>query len=286
MHYAIHYIFATFATRFMTRKFHQYIIVLLCMLFAACSGYERVRKSNDVNYKLSKANEFYDKKKYQQANSLYYDLIPVMKNTKNYEQLYYRYAYSFWHMKDYLSSSYHFKNFVDFFPNSKDAEEMEYMAAVSLFKMSPAPSLDPTNTMKALEAMQSFINTRPESKHIAEANKYVDLARKKLEEKEAGSAKLYYDIGQFKAASIAYKTVMRNYPESPSSDYYQYMIVRSWYNYAKASIPGKQEERYASTISAYQDFVDTYPKSTYLRDAEKYFHQADIHIKKLRNEHK
>src|SRR5690606_31549710 len=160
---------------FMTIKIQKYFIVLICMLLTACSGYEKARKSNDVNYKLSKANEYYDKKKYQQANTLYYDLIPVMKNTKNYEPLYYRYAYSFWYMKDYISSSYHFKNFVDFFPNSKDAEEMEYMSAVSLFKMSPAPPLAPTNTVKALEAMQSFINTHPESKRLAEANKYVDL---------------------------------------------------------------------------------------------------------------
>src|SRR5438132_1395294 len=31
-------------------------------LFSACSTYDKVRKSSDINYKLSKANEYYDKK--------------------------------------------------------------------------------------------------------------------------------------------------------------------------------------------------------------------------------
>jgi len=262
------------------------VIMLVAILLQACNGYERVKKSNDYNYKLTKANEYFDKKKYTLANQLYYDLIPVMKNTKNYEALYYRYAYSFWYMKDYTSASYHFKNFVDLFPTSKDAEECEYLSAVSLYKMSPKPSLDPTNTMKALEALQSYINTHPDSKRLDEASKYVDVCRRKLEEKEAAAAKLYYNIGQYKAASIAYKSVMRDYPESANTDYYQYMVIRSWYYYAKASIANKQEERYASAVNAYQELVDNYPKSQYIRDAEKYYTLADNNIKKIRNEHK
>lgn len=262
------------------------IVILATILLQACSGFEKVKKSNDYNYKLTKANEYYDKKKYPLANQLYYDLIPVMKNTKNYEALYYRYAYSFWYMKDYTSASYHFKNFVDLFPASKDAEECEYLSAVALYRMSPKPSLDPTNTMKAQEALQSYINTHPTSKRLDEASKYVDECRRKLEEKDAAAAKLYYNIGQYRAAGIAYKTVIRNYPESASSDLYQYMIIRSWYRFAKASVPEKQEERYASAVNAFQEMKEGYPKSPYLSDAEEYYTLADNNIKKIRNEHK
>jgi outer membrane protein assembly factor BamD len=256
------------------------------VLLSACNSYERVLKSNDINYKLKKANEYYDKKQYPQANAIYENLIPVMKNTKNYELLYYRYAYSFYNMKDYLSASYHFKNFVDFFPTSKDAEECEFMAAICLYKMSPKPSLEQTYTVKALEALQSYINTHPGSSRIEEANKYVDECRKKIEEKQSSAAKLYFNIGQYRAASIAYQNVIRTYPESPLADYYQYMVVRSWYQYAKSSVEEKQEERYATALNAYQELVDTYPQSSYLREAEKFYTEADHNLKKLRNEHK
>jgi len=272
--------------RFSLRPF--LFVVVLLSLFCACSPYEKVRKSSDINYKLTKANDYYDRKWYHRANELYRDLLPVMKGTKNYEAMFYRMAYTFYYNNDFLSASLYFKTFVDYFPNSKDAEEAEYLHAVSLYKVAPKASLEQTNTIKAMEAMQSFINQRPESKYITEANGYIDVARKKLEEKEAGGAKLYYNIGgyinSYKAAAIAYKDVINSYPESPNVDYYQYMVVRSLYHYAKGSIATKQEERYANVVVAYNDLKQMYPNSRYLQESEQYITSSNNNIKKLRNE--
>jgi outer membrane protein assembly factor BamD len=268
--------------RFSLRPF--LFVVLLLSAFYSCSPYEQVRKSTDINYKLTKANEYYDRKWYHRANELYRDLLPVMKGTKNYEAMFYRMAYTFYYTKDYLSASLYFKTFVDYFPNSKDAEEAQFLQAVSLYKVAPKASLEQTNTIKAMEAMQSFINQHPESKYIAEANTYIETARKKLEEKEASAARLYYNIGQFKAASIAYKEVMNTYPESPNSDLYEYMIVRSLYRYAKASVDTKQEERFANAVSAHNDFKQMFPNSRYLQESEQLHISADNKIKKIRNE--
>jgi len=83
-----------------------------------------------------------------------------------------------------------------------------------------------------------------------------------------------------KAASVAYKSVMRAYPESPIPINTAYggkipllLRPRKWHD--------KQEERYAGTLTAYHELVDGYPKSSYLRNAEKYYTLADNHIKKL-----
>jgi len=267
------------------RTLNYWFISLCIVLLTACSGYEKVLKSDDINYKLTKANEYYDKRQYQKANQLYESLLPVMKGTKNFEPLYFKYAYSAYYLKDFLSASYHFKNFVEYFPSSKDAEEAEYMHAASLYRLSPKATLEQTNTIKAMEAMQSYINTHPDSKRLTEANKLMDEMRLKLETKEATAAKLYYNISQYKAASVAYKSVLQNYPESPNSDYYQYMVVRSLYNYANASVTEKQEERFANTVSAYTELKDTYPNSRYILEGEKYLKQANDNINKIRNEH-
>lgn len=270
----------------MQQRVKNYWFAVICIsLLSACSGYEKVMKSDDINYKLTKANEYFDKKYYQKANSVYESLLPVMKGTKSFEALYFRYAYSAYYLKDYLSASYHFKNFIDYFPSGKDAEEAEYMHAVSLYKMSPKSSLEQTNTIKAMEALQSYINTHPESKRLTEANKLMDEMRLKLETKEATAARLYYNISQYKAASVAYKSVLQNYPESPNSDFYQFMIIKSLYKYADASYANKQEERFASSVTAYNELKDNYPNSKYISEAEKYFKQANDNINKIRNEH-
>jgi outer membrane protein assembly factor BamD len=260
-------------------------LILILSLFASCSGYEKVMKSDDIKYKLTKANEYYDKRQYQKASSVYQSLLPVMKGTKDFEALYYRYAYSSFYLKDYLAASYHFKNFTDYFPSSKDADEAEYMHAYSLYMQSPKSSLEQTNTIKAMEAMQSYINTHPKSKRVAEANTMILTMRRKLETKDASAAKLYYNLGHYKAASVTYQLMLQNYPESPDADMYQYMTVRSYYNYAKASVKEKQEERYGNANSAFAELKSSYPTSKYIGDAEKINIQVQNNLNKLRNEH-
>ena len=273
------------------RSFPRFIAFtgLCALLLMSCSDYEKVLKSTDINYKLTKANEYYDKKSYAHANELYQSLIPVMKGTRSYEALYFRWAYTYYYMHLYLDASYHFKNFVEFFPNSKDAEECEYMHALSLYKLSPKPSLEQTNTIKAMEALQSFINTHPASNRLTDANKFIDEGHRKMESKEADAARLYYNIGDYRAdayraAGIAYKAIINEHPESPNSDYYQYMVVKALYNFARVSIEAKQEERYGNVVTAYRDLKDNYPTSHYVKDGEKYMAQADNNLKKLRNE--
>jgi len=256
------------------------------MLLSSCGDFEKIRKSSDVNYKLTKANEYFDNKQYQHANELYKELMPVMKSTRNYEALFYKYAYTFYYLKDYVEGSYYFKNFTEYFPISKNAEECEYMSAVCLYKYAPKYTLDQTNTVKALEAMQSYVNKYPKSTRIADANTYIDNSRKKLELKQADAAQQYFDISQFKAASVAFKSVLRNYPESPNADLYQFMIMKSMWKYARISIPEKQEERFANAISAYNELKDSYPKSSYLADASKLYIEANEKIKQIRDEHK
>jgi outer membrane protein assembly factor BamD len=266
-------------------KILLYSFICLALL-SSCGGFEKIRKSSDVNYKLTKANEYFEKKDYQHANELYKELLPIMKSTRNYEALYFKYAYTYYYMKDYLDASYFFKNFTENFPSGKDAEEAEYMSAVSLAKYAPKYSLDQTNTVKALESMQSYVNRYPNSTRIVEANGYIDASRKKLETKQASAAKLYYNISKYQAAVVAYKSVMRNYPDSPNTDLYEYMIMRSMYKYARLSIPEKQEERYATAISVYKELKDSYPQSKYLPEADKLYTEANNSVKKIRNEHK
>jgi len=260
-----------------------YICIGLALL-SSCGNFEKIRKSSDVNYKLTKANEYFEKKDYQHANELYKELMPIMKSTRNYESLFYKYAYTFYYMKDYIEASYYFKNFTEYFPTSKSAEECEFMSAACLYKYAPKYTLDQTNTIKALEALQSYVNKYPQSKEIATANEYIDNSRKKLELKEADAAMLYFNIGQFKAASVAYKSVLRNYPESPNADLYQFMIMKAMFKYAQLSYVTKQEERFASAINAYNELKDTYPHSAYLADADKMYIDANNNINKIRNE--
>ncbi len=208
-----------------------------------------------------------------------------MRSTKNYEDLFYKYSYTLYHLKDYLTASYQFKSFTEAFPQSEKEEEASYMYAYCLYQDSPNYNLDPTNTIKARDALANFVYTHPNSPRITDALKYAQECLNKLESKNFSSATLYYNMGQFKAAKIAFLQLIIKFPDSKLSDYYQMMAVKSSYFYAKNSDYLKQEERYVETLAVYTQMKDIFPESKHIEEAEKYNKLSEKNIKTLKNEH-
>jgi len=253
-------------------------------LSTSCNKYNKVFKSKDYEYKLKMADEFFAKKKYKTAQQLYEELFPVFKGTVKFEELYYKDAYCFYYMKDYPQAQALFKGFLEVFPNSAKAEEVDYMHAFCFYKQSPKLELEQVNTNKAIGMMQTFINTHPSSARNKEATEIIDKCRAKLEQKEDRSAELYFNLGQYRAAAIAFTNLMNNYPESARGDVYKLKIVKSWYRFAKMSFEDKQIERFEKVISEYQDFADRYPESKLLKEAENYNNLSQNQIKAIKNE--
>lgn len=262
-------------------------IVLLVpfLLFTSCNNqFNRIMKSTDYEYKFKKADEYYAKKNYRNAEQLYQELFPVFKGSDKFEELYYKYAYCSYYQKNYLDAENLFKSYLGVFPNSSRAEEIAYMHALTFYKQSPNVQLDQTNTIKAIGMMQGFINSYPNSKWVTEATQIIAKCRAKLEEKDYLAAKLYYNLQMYQAAGIGFSSLLLNYPESSKGDQYMFMAVKSYYEYAKMSVFMKQEERYSKVTSEYFDFVDRYPDSKLLKEAENYKNISQNNIKKIQNE--
>lgn len=283
----------SFATIFMLilqsfMKVIQPILILIAAIFlitiTSCNKYGKILKSKDYEYKLTMADELYNKKNYKVAQQLYEELFPVFKGTVKFEELYYKDAYCFYHMKMYRDAENLFKGFLEVFPNSSKAEEVDYMRAYCFYKQSPKVELEQVATTKAMGMMQTFINTHPGSSRIKDATEIIDKCREKLEQKEERSAELYYNLQQYRAAAIAFTNLMNSYPESLKGEQYKLKAVKSYYKFAKLSVVDKQMERYEKVIEEYEDFVDRYPESKLLKEAESYSILSQNHIKEIKNE--
>ncbi|MCP9750855.1 outer membrane protein assembly factor BamD [Ferruginibacter sp. HRS2-29] len=261
-----------------------FAVILVSLVVVSCGKYSKIEKSKDVDFKLAKADEYYSKGSYRHAQELYESLFPVFKGTQKFEDLYYKYAYCYYYQGQYRDAENLFKGYLEVFPTSAKAEEVDYMRAYSFYKQSPKLELEQVNTVKAMNMMQSFINTHPGSERTKEATAIIDLCRQKLEQKEFRAAQLYYNLGQFRASAIAFADLLNNYPESAKGDEYKYMVVKSYYRFAKLSIIDKQEERYGKVTTEYQDFMDRYPDSKLLKSAEEYSNLSKNHIKDIQNE--
>lgn len=262
-------------------------LFLACTLLFSCSKFAKVQKSRDYDYKLKMANEYYDKKKYNYAQQLFEELFPIVKGTEKFENVYFKYAYCAFNQRDYMNAENLFKGFVEVFPTSPKAEEMSYMRAYSYYKQSPKVELDQTNTHKAMGFLQTFINTHPGSARVKEATEIIDKCRAKLEAKEAKSAELYYNVGQYKAAAIAYTSLLNNYPDSQKGDQYKLQVIHSYFQYAEMSVDEKKQERYAQVISECNDFMDKFPSSSLVKEVEKFLSTSQNtinNIKEVKNE--
>lgn len=262
------------------------IFILVCFLVfnTSCSKFNKIEKSKDTTYKLAKADEYYAKKSYHNAQVLYEQLFSALKGTDKFEEVYYKWAYCFYYQKQYVQAEKLFKEWLEVFPNSTKTEEVDFMRAFSYYKQSPKIELEQVNTQKSMYMMQTFINQHPGSPRIKEATTIIDEGRAKLELKEAREAQLYFNLGQFRASGIAYNGLLNSYPESQKGDLYKLMVVKSFYKFAKMSIVEKQEERFEKVISEYLDFADRFPESKLLKEAEAYSTLSNKNIKELKNE--
>lgn len=256
----------------------------LLVLVSSCNNYNKVTKSKDYDYKLKMADEYFSKGKYKIAQELYEELFPVFKGTVKFEELYYKDAYCFYYMESYADAENLFKGFLEVFPNSTKAEEVDFMRSYCFYKQSPKLELEQVNTIKAMGMMQTFINTHPGSERNKEATEIIDKSRAKLEMKEHRAAELYYNMSQFRAAAIAFTNLTNNYPESLRGEEYKLKTVKAYFKFAKLSYEDKQIERYEKVISEYQDFIDRYPESKLLKEAESFSNQSKNNIKAIKYE--
>ncbi|HEX7904054.1 MAG TPA: outer membrane protein assembly factor BamD [Chitinophagaceae bacterium] len=260
------------------------VLIIAIILVSCGGGMNKILKNPDPEYKLRMAEQLFVKKKYNKAQLIYEDIMPYFKTGKEFENIYYKYAYCAYYQLDYLNAENLFKTFLEIFPNSQRSEEIDYMRAYSFYKQSPKPELDQTNTIKAMGMMQTFINTHPGSARNKEANGIIDICRQKLEIKAYKSAQLYYDLGQFRAAGVSFATLLDDYPESTKGDEYKLMIIKSYYRYAQLSIEEKKPERFEKVITEVNEFVDRFPESKLRKEAEVFLKQSQTNIKNLSNE--
>ncbi|MFN2457930.1 MAG: outer membrane protein assembly factor BamD [Chitinophagaceae bacterium] len=259
-------------------------IASISFFFLSCQGINKVLKNKDPQYKLRMAEKYYVKKKYNYAQQLYEDVMPYFKTGKEFEDIYYKYAYAAFYQKDYLNAENLFKTYLEIFPNSTRAEEIEFMRAYTFYKQSPKPELDQTNTIKAMGMMQTFINTHPGSSRNKEAAEIIESSRQKLEVKDYKAAELYYNLGQYRAAAVAFNTILNTYIDSQKADEYKLMAIKSYYKFAELSVEEKKQERFEKVIEECNDFIGRFPQSAFTKEVEEYLNLSQTTLKSFSNE--
>ncbi len=244
------------------------IIILLTVLSTSCK-YQKLLKSSDNKAKFEKAKEYYEDGNYAKALTLFEQLIPIYRGTEKGEEISYFRAYCNYHLNSYIMAGHYFRKFTSSFPNSKFTEECAYMSAYCFYLDSPKTSLTQESTVRAITELELYLGRYPENERIDECNELISDLTLKLQKKSYENAFLYYKVGQYKAAAVAFKSSLEHFPDSQYKEEMMFLIVKSDYTYAIGSVYGKTVDRLNEALKDYKSFVREFPESEYLKELNK-----------------
>lgn len=263
------------------------VIILVLGLFVAfsCSKFRAIEKNPDWRVKYEAGLAYYAKKDYYRTSILFEQILPIVRGLPEAEKVQFYLAYCQYYEKLYLLAAEQFKSFYETYGRGTLSEEARFMYAFSLYKSSPGPSLDQTESVQAMTSMQDFLNRFPNSKFKDQAVEVIYTVQERLEKKGFENARQYVKMRQYKAAVVAMDNFQKNFPDSKYLEESYFLVVQAKFELAEESVPTKQRERYQETVQTYKNFVDRYPQSKFLKEAEQYYIESSAKLITLKDTH-
>ena len=248
----------------MKKRVFLFFALIVAISISSCkSEFERIRTNPNPDIIYDKSMDYYKKGDFEKAQILMEQILGNFKGRSKAEPLYFNYANTHFQLGNFISSAGYFKSFSQTFPTSNNREEADFMTAMSYYKMSPNYRLEQTNSEKAIDEFQIFVNTHPKSTRISECNSKIDELRAKLEQKAYEEGVLYYDLKNYQSSVQSFENLLKDFPETRHAEQVRYMILKASFLYAENSIYEKQADRYQAAMKKYDDFKNKYPKSKY-----------------------
>ena len=257
----------------------QLFLLVAVLAFVSCGDYQKLLKSNDAELKYNRAVQYFDKKDFVRAATLFDAVSSYYKGTDRSEAVLNYMARSYIGQKDYFTASEYYKTYMKTYPKGKFAIESKYMIAFCYYQDSPDARLDQTATLQAIAAFQEFLELYPESERVGDANKLLEEMNNKLAYKAYLNAKLYFNLGNYmgnnyESCIITAQNALKNFPSTIHREELSMLILESKYQLATQSFEEKKIERYRNTIDEYYNYINEFPQGKFKKQADKIFNES------------
>lgn len=242
-------------------------VLLLLLLFSACSGAGRVRYATPEEA-FTKGKEQFDRGRYMRAIEYFQGAFNFGRAHEwaDDAQLYLARAYAA--NGDYILAANEFSRFTQIYRGDERVPQAEYERAMTYYDLSPSYALDQTDTEEAIRQFDLFIRRYPMSDQVDDATARIRELREKLAQKQYMAGTMYERQELYKAAGLSYEDVFDMYPSSGWSDDALLAAMRVYIRYAEESVVNRQAERYQLAIEVYERMLQVFPDSPLLKDAE------------------
>lgn len=265
-----------------------FYLLSVILLFTSCSEYQKVLKQKDIKPKFDMANRFYEeglkenkRSKLTKAIKLYEQILPGLQGKPQAQIILYNIANAYYNVEDYLLSGFKFERFAKAYPTSQKLEEAIFKSSDSYYQSSPVYTLDQTETTKAIDKLQAYIDQFPDGQFFDEANQKLQELRLKIEKKYYEVAKQYHYTTRYKAAISDFDNYLVKFPGSAYREKAYFYKFESAYILAINSFAYLVQERLQDAKKYYQDYKERYPEGEFIEQANIYMDDIENRILNL-----
>jgi outer membrane protein assembly factor BamD len=152
-------------------------------------------------------------------------------------------------IEDYAAAEDEYQTLLSDYPRSPLVPEAVYKLGLSYYDQSLPAELDQTMTRKAIEELDYFVTTYPESGFVPEARERIAELQERLAEKDYEAAVLYIQLGDLRAARVYFEAVAQDHAGTGWARRALLEIARSYV----------REGATAEAAAAYERLIELYP---------------------------
>ena len=188
------------------------------VVFLVCCGKKNVHVEEDLSPRFDKAMEYFDRGKFPRAKDEFDYIIMTDPGSKIANESQYYMAEALFQMEEYSEASITFDRYVRFSPDFTKIEKSRYRICECAILSSNAYQREQSQTHRALEQLQMFIEDFPESDLIRDAEISILELRIKLAQKDFEVGRMYLKLEEYESALIYFRSVLNNYYDTSFAD--------------------------------------------------------------------
>ena len=194
--------------------FSAIVVIVGVVGISSCSSTEGLGESPTSEDRFRLAKGAFDSEDYRVAITHFETLLLQDPASEWADDAQFYLAESYYKIEEYFTAAFQFSRVLSDFRGSPYSKRALFKTGECYFEVSPKYHRDQKRTERAISQFEAFVGYYPDDSLTSIARSRIEELQDKLAHRDFAIAEGYFNRDEFEAASIYYRRVIKNYPNS------------------------------------------------------------------------